>query len=70
MLLASSPPVVYRMGIDLHVNDVRNPEHFLWLRALIWPGNHARVSMLEHAAEALKQQSEVRFREGWDGAAA
>ncbi|MFB4331721.1 DUF2332 domain-containing protein [Paenibacillus sp. CR_12] len=63
-LLASSPPVVYRMGIDLHVNDVRNPEHFLWLRALIWPGNHDRVSMLEHAAEALKQQSDVRFREG------
>ena len=47
-------PVVYRMGIDLHVNDVRNPEHFCG-RSLIWPGNHDRVSMLEHAAEVLKR---------------
>lgn len=67
-LLASSPPVVYRMGIDLHVNDVRNPEHLLWLRSLIWPGNHDRVSMLEHAAEVLKQQTGIQFREG-DGTA-
>lgn len=67
-LPASIPPVVYRMGIDLHVNDVRNPEHFLWLRSLIWPGNHDRVSMLEHAAEVLKQQAGIQFLEG-DGTA-
>lgn len=63
-LLPSSPPVVYRMGIDLHVNDVRNPEHFLWLRALIWPGYHDRVAMLEQAVEVLQHQSGIQFREG------
>lgn len=64
LLLPSSPPVVYRMGIDLHVNDVRNAEDFLWLRALIWPGYHDRVTMLEQAVEVLKHQSGIQFREG------
>lgn len=63
-LLSSSPPVVYRMGIDLRVNDVHSAEDILWLRALIWPGNLGRVSMLEQAAALLKSRSDIRFVEG------
>ncbi|MFH0070887.1 DUF2332 domain-containing protein [Peribacillus sp. NPDC056705] len=64
LLLPQSPPVVYRMGVDLHVNDVRHPEDYLWLRSLIWPGHHDRVATFEHAVDALKLQSDVQFMEG------
>lgn len=64
LLHSSSPPVIYRMGIDLHVNDMHNSDDFLWLRALIWPGEHNRISLLEHAVEVLKEQQELQFREG------
>ncbi|UHA72230.1 DUF2332 domain-containing protein [Paenibacillus sp. 481] len=56
-LLATSPPVTARYGIDLHPNDLSNPEHALWLKALIWPEHNARVELLEQAASYLDTES-------------
>ena len=43
------PPVAWRMGLDLNPIDLRNAQHYLWLRALIWPEHHDRVALLEDA---------------------
>lgn len=48
-LPATLPPVAWRMGLDLHPIDLRNAQHYLWLRALIWPEHHDRVALLEDA---------------------
>ncbi|SET52927.1 hypothetical protein SAMN05421676_105199 [Salinibacillus kushneri] len=42
-----SPPVLKRIGVDLHINDVTNDEDLQWLKSLIWPehsdeGNYLR----------------------------
>lgn len=37
-LLPHSPPVTARIGVDLHINQLSDPEDRRWLRALIWPG--------------------------------
>lgn len=46
----NSPPVVSRTGIDLHINDLNNPDDFLWLKALIWPEHNDRRELFERAA--------------------
>lgn len=54
ILLPESPPVVNRIGIDLHINDLTQPEDQLWLRALIWPEHRDRVNLFKHAASIVQ----------------
>ncbi|WP_456275244.1 DUF2332 domain-containing protein [Bacillus sp. AK128] len=54
-LFPVSPPVGLRIGVDLHLNDVRNNEDFLWLKALIWPEHAERIRLLEQAASCIKE---------------
>ncbi|MCM3123150.1 MULTISPECIES: DUF2332 domain-containing protein [unclassified Mesobacillus] len=60
------PKVKTRIGIDLHINDVKNMEDYLWLNALIWPEHHERRELFEKAANFVANQS-LRLIEG-DGA--
>ena len=53
-LLKESPPVVGRIGLDLHVNDLQSDEDYLWLRALIWPEHKERLEMFDEAASLVK----------------
>jgi hypothetical protein len=46
----SLPEVATRIGVDLHINDVRNTEDYLWLNALIWPEHNERRELFEKAA--------------------
>ncbi|PFL24724.1 hypothetical protein COJ07_03610 [Bacillus cereus] len=62
-LLKQSPPVVERIGLDLHVNDLNDDEDYLWLRALIWPEHIERLELFDQAAELVKEQS-VQLIEG------
>ncbi|MFA2692043.1 DUF2332 domain-containing protein [Bacillus mycoides] len=61
--LKQSPPVVERIGLDLHVNDLHNEEDYLWLRALIWPEHKERLELFDQAASLVKNES-VRLIEG------
>lgn len=57
ILSDQSPPVARRIGIDLHINDVTEFDHLLWLKALIWPEHTERISNLEKAARIRKKMS-------------
>ncbi len=67
LLLNTSPPVSDRIGVDLHVNDVLNPEDMKWLQALIWPEHRERRELLIQASQCA-EQTPVRLIEG-DGVA-
>jgi hypothetical protein len=54
--IEKSPPVVQRIGIDLHINDLNNHEDELWLNALIWPEHKERRELFEKAASCVKNQ--------------
>lgn len=56
LLLEYSPPVNRRIGLDLHVNNLNDPEDYLWLKALIWPEHKERNLYFEKAAHCLKSQ--------------
>ncbi|OBR64713.1 hypothetical protein A7K91_03755 [Paenibacillus oryzae] len=56
LLFEHSPPVQRRIGLDLHVNNLNDPEDYLWLKALIWPEHKERNSYFEKAAHYLKSQ--------------
>ena len=43
------PEVDFRIGVDLQPVDSRDADAVLWLRALIWPEHHERVSQLQQA---------------------
>jgi hypothetical protein len=49
--------VATRIGTDLHINDVRNTEDFLWLKALIWPEHLERRELFEKAASYVSNQT-------------
>ncbi|MBK5350421.1 DUF2332 domain-containing protein [Bacillus sp. TH44] len=66
-LLKQSPPVVERIGLDLHVNNLNDEEDYLWLRALIWPEHKERLELFDQAATLVKEKS-VQLIEG-DGVA-
>ena len=63
VFLQQSPPVVERIGLDLHINDLNNEEDYLWLRSLIWPEHKERLEMFDNAAACVKEQS-VKLIEG------
>lgn len=54
LLLDESPLVASRTGVDLHVNDLNDPEDYLWLKSLIWPNHHERRELFEKAATYVK----------------
>lgn len=45
--LKQSPPVMERIGLDLHVNNLNDEEDYLWLRALIWPEHKERLELFD-----------------------
>jgi hypothetical protein len=49
-LLPKSPPITFRYGLDLHINDVSNNEDTLWLNSLIWPEHNKRRALFKQAA--------------------
>ncbi|GMK40181.1 hypothetical protein PCCS19_32360 [Paenibacillus sp. CCS19] len=54
-MLASSPPVISRVGVDLHVNNLNDSDDYLWLRALIWPEHQERIVRFDQAAAQVKE---------------
>lgn len=56
LLFEHSPPVIRRIGVDLHINNLNEYEDYLWLKALIWPEHKERNSYFEKAAHCLKSQ--------------
>jgi hypothetical protein len=56
-LYKKSPPITKRIGIDLHVNDVTDPDDYLWLKSLIWADHTERISNFENAVRCVKEQS-------------
>lgn len=55
LILRKSPPVLSKIGIDLHVSDLRNYEDYLWLKSLIWPEHQERLELFENAAKCYKE---------------
>jgi hypothetical protein len=51
------PVVATRVGVDLHINDVRKKEDYLWLKALIWPEHGERQNLFEKAASYVWNQT-------------
>src|SRR5262249_2737100 len=50
-LPAMLPTVAFRLGIDLNPIGTDDADAVLWLRALIWPEHHERVTRLHQALE-------------------
>ena len=46
--------VGWRLGMDLHPLDVRDPDTRAWLRALVWPEHVDRMAVLEAALEVAR----------------
>jgi len=67
ILLKEFPPVASKVGLDLHISDVRNKEDYLWLKSLIWPEHKERLEVFESAVICFKGNP-VELLEG-DGVA-
>jgi hypothetical protein len=62
--LPDEPIVVsQRVGVDLHVVDVRDRDELLWLESLVWPEHHDRRALLKAAVREL-QRERPRLLEG------
>ena len=48
------PNIRWRLGVDLHPIDVTDPDHALWLRALVWPDQVERHARLAAAIEVAQ----------------
>lgn len=60
-----SPPVAWRYGLDLHLNDISNMEDFLWLNALIWPEHRERRVLFKKAAKSvMENKKDLHLTEG------
>ncbi|WP_432355619.1 DUF2332 domain-containing protein [Sporosarcina sp. A2] len=55
IVLSESPPIVSKIGLDLNINDLSDPEDYLWLKALIWPEHQERLELFVQAAANLKE---------------
>ena len=47
------PDIAWRAGVDLNPLDGTDPDTVAWLRALVWPGQEARLEQLEAALATL-----------------
>ncbi|WP_093045719.1 DUF2332 domain-containing protein [Thalassobacillus cyri] len=54
-LLDSAPPVASRVGVDLHVSDLKDREDALWLKALIWPEHQERLETFDKAVKQFSK---------------
>ncbi|WP_085524338.1 DUF2332 family protein [Tuberibacillus sp. Marseille-P3662] len=54
-LRSSSPPVISRIGLDLHTSDLLDPNDYLWLKSLIWSEHKERRELFKSAAEEVNQ---------------
>lgn len=61
-LQGAIPPVVSRIGVDLHTIDLTKDEGRLWLNALIWPEHRERRELFNKAAESVKKKSHHTHR--------
>lgn len=59
----SPPPVTPIIGLNLHINDLKNDEDYLWLKSLIWPEHKERLELFESAANSFRE-SPVELIEG------
>jgi hypothetical protein len=48
------PAVARKMGVDLNVIDVRDPDAVQWLHALVWPEARERATTLRNAIEVTR----------------
>jgi hypothetical protein len=55
--LDALPPVVDRLGIDLHPVNPADEEECRWLRALVWPENDHELDVLERALAIARPAS-------------
>ncbi len=55
--------VAERIGIDLHVIDLKKEDDRRWMKALIWPEHKDRRQLFEKAARCL-EQTPIRLIEG------
>jgi hypothetical protein len=51
------PPVSYRIGMDLHPVDVKDPNEVAWLQALIWPEHRKHSKLLQNASELARSHA-------------
>ncbi|MCF6136575.1 DUF2332 domain-containing protein [Pseudalkalibacillus berkeleyi] len=65
--LKKSPPVVSKVGLDLHISDLGDTDDYLWLKSLIWPEHQERLDLFENAAKRFNEDP-VKLIEG-DGIA-
>jgi hypothetical protein len=49
------PQIGFRAGLDLNPIDLHDPDAALWPRALIWPEQLDRATLLEGAIEVARQ---------------
>ncbi|SDL63570.1 hypothetical protein SAMN05216244_0208 [Sediminibacillus halophilus] len=65
LLIKESPPVAKRIGVDLHINHLNDPEDYAWLKALIWPEHHTRRTAFEQAVVQWENEaSNLTLMEG------
>ncbi len=59
------PAVARKVGVDLHVVDVGDPQAVQWLRALVWPEARERARALGNAVEIARAHlPELRSGDG------
>jgi hypothetical protein len=46
-----------RVGLDLNPIDVHDPEAILWLRALVWPEQQSRATLLQQAVRIARSHT-------------
>ncbi|WP_296360811.1 DUF2332 family protein [Virgibacillus sp.] len=63
VLYKESPPVAWRVGVDLYVSEVNNPQNVNWLEALIGPGHKHRLGLFRKAVQQM-QACPVKLIEG------
>lgn len=65
LMLETSPPVMKRFGLDLHINDMTVNKDSLWLNALIWPEHKDRRALFEQAVDCMNRyKNEITLIEG------
>jgi hypothetical protein len=55
LLFHESPPVASKVGLDLHISNLGDPEDYLWLKSLVWPEHEERLELFENAAKQFNE---------------
>lgn len=54
-MLSESPPIASKIGLDLNISDLSDPDDYLWLKSLVWPEHQERLELFDQAAECLRE---------------